>query len=154
MLSKILKNDYIKLNEKCTDWEDAIKHAGNILLNKNVVTEEYIEGIIQSVKMLGPYVVVEKGIAIPHCLGSMGVNENAIAIMTLKEPINFGNPKNDPVKYIILFANTDMDSHIDALSVVAELLQKPEFFDVMKNANEPQDIINYINKEEIKNDKH
>ena len=132
MLSDILKKEYIRINESCKDWEDAIRHAGNILLEKGIVTQEYIDSVIKSVKLFGPYVVVAKGIAIPHCLGSMGVNENAITLMTLKNPVNFGNPKNDPVYYIILF-------------------QKPEFFEVMKTALKPQDIIDYIDKEEIKN---
>lgn len=151
MLSDILKPEYIKIDVKCTDWEDAIKQAGNILLEKGIVTEEYIEGVVKSVRLFGPYVVVAKGIAIPHCLGSMGVKENAITLITLKEPVNFGNPKNDPVHYVLLFANTDFDSHIEALSAVSELLQKSEFFETMKKAREPQDIINYINKEEINN---
>ena len=149
---KIFKEEHIKLNEECSDWEDAIKSAGNILLERNIVTKEYIEGIIESVKMLGPYVVVAKGIAIPHSLGSNGVKENAIALMTLKKPVNFGNVKNDPVYNIILFANTDMDNHIEALSQVAKLLQKPEFFEVMKNAKKPNEIIEYIDREEIEND--
>ena len=149
---KIFKEEHIKLNEECSDWEEAIKSAGNILLERNIVTKEYIEGIIESVKMLGPYVVVAKGIAIPHCLGSNGVKENAIALMTLKKPVNFGNVKNDPVYNIILFANTDMDNHIEALSQVAKLLQKPEFFEVMKNAKKPNEIIEYIDREEIEND--
>ena len=148
MLKDILKAEYIKINEECKDWEDAIRHAGNILLEKNIVTEEYIDTVIKSVKLYGPYVVVAKGIAIPHCLGSKGVNKNAITLITLKEPVNFGNPKNDPVYYVLLFANTDFDSHIEALSAVSELLQKPEFFDILKNAKIPQDIINYINKNE------
>lgn len=151
MLKDILKAEYIKTNVECKDWEDAIRNAGNILLEKNIVTEEYIDTVIKSVKLYGPYVVVAKGIAIPHCLGSMGVNKNAITLITLKNPVNFGNPKNDPVYYVLLFANTDFDSHIEALSAVSELLQEPEFFEVMKNAKEPQDIIEYINKEEIKN---
>ena len=151
MLKDILKAEYIKINEECQDWEDAIKHAGNILLENGIVTEEYIETVIESVKLFGPYVVVAKGIAIPHCLGSMGVNQNAITIITLKNPVNFGNPKNDPVYYVLLFANTDFDSHIEALSEVSELLQKPKFFETMKNATKPQDIIDYINKEEVKN---
>ena len=131
MLSDILKKEYIRINESCKDWEDAIRHAGNILLEKGIVTQEYIDSVIKSVKLFGPYVVVAKGIAIPHCLGSMGVNENAITLMTLKNPVNFGN--------------------IEALSAVSELLQKPEFFEVMKTALKPQDIIDYIDKEEIKN---
>ena len=42
MLKDILKAEYIKINEECQDWEDAIKHAGNILLENGILTEEYI----------------------------------------------------------------------------------------------------------------
>ena len=40
MLSDILKPEYIKIDVKCTDWEDAIKQAGNILLEKGIVTKK------------------------------------------------------------------------------------------------------------------
>ena len=38
MLVDILKKEYIKINVQCYDWEDAINQAGNILLEKGIVT--------------------------------------------------------------------------------------------------------------------
>ena len=54
MLSDILKKEYIRINESCKDWEDAIRHAGNILLEKGIVTQEYIDSVIKRVKLFGP----------------------------------------------------------------------------------------------------
>lgn len=152
MLSEMLKKEYIKLNQECNDWKDAIRQAGNILLEKEIVTEEYIDNTIKTIEMLGPYVVVTKGIAVPHCSGSFGVNKNGIALMTLKEPIEFGNLQNDPVYCIFLFANNDINIHIDALSGLANLLEKADFLEMIKNAKEAQDILDYIKKEETRND--
>ena len=43
MLSDVLKKEYIKLNAECKDWVDAIRTAGQVLMDNGVVTEEYIE---------------------------------------------------------------------------------------------------------------
>ena len=40
MLKDILKAEYIKINESCNDWEDAINHAGNILLEKGNIPKK------------------------------------------------------------------------------------------------------------------
>ena len=58
MLKDILKAEYIKINESCNDWEDAINHAGNILLEKGIVTQEYIDCVIKSVKLFGPQDII------------------------------------------------------------------------------------------------
>jgi mannitol/fructose-specific phosphotransferase system IIA component (Ntr-type) len=66
MLSDILKKEYIKLNVECTNWEEAIRAAGNVLIDNGLVTNEYVEETINGVKELGPYSVITKGVAMPH----------------------------------------------------------------------------------------
>ena len=148
MLSDILKAEYIKLNVECMDWEDAIKTAGGILVENKVVTDEYIEEAIKGVKELGPYIVITKGVALPHATNKIGVNKTGIALITLKTPVNFGNKDNDPVYYVFMLATTDMDSHLAALSNLSDLLAKQEFFEVMKNAKDAKSVIDYIKANE------
>lgn len=148
MLSDVLKLEYIKLNVECKDWEDAIKTAGGILVDNKVVTDEYIEEAIKGVKELGPYIVITKGVALPHATNKIGVNKTGIALITLKTPVNFGNKDNDPVYYVFMLATTDMDSHLAALSNLSDLLAKQEFFEVMKNAKDAKSVIDYIKANE------
>ena len=148
MLSNVLKKEYIKLNVECKDWEEAIRKTGEILVEKELVTEEYIEETIRGVRELGPYIVVTKGVAMPHSTNSIGVNKNGVSLLTLKEPIKFGSKENDPVYNIFMLATTDIESHLTALSSLSDLLKKQEFFDVIKNANNPETIINYIKANE------
>lgn len=148
MLSNVLKKEYIKLNVECKNWEDAVRTAGEILLQNGVITNEYIEDAIKGVKELGPYIVITKGVALPHATNKNGVKETGIALITLKNPVEFGNKDNDPVYYVFMLATTDMDSHLSALSNLSELLGKQEFYDILKNAQNPESVIEYIKANE------
>ena len=148
MLSNVLKKEYIKLNVECKNWEEAVRIAGKILLQNGVITNEYIEDAIKGVKELGPYIVITKGVALPHATNKAGVNTTGIALITLKNPVEFGNKDNDPVYYVFMLATTDMDSHLSALSNLSELLGKQEFYDILKNAQDPESVIEYIKANE------
>lgn len=149
MLNDILKQEYIKLNVECKNWEEAIRSAGQVLLENDVITNEYIEEAIKEVKELGTYIVITKGVAMPHATSHIGVKKTGIALIKLKEPVEFGNSDNNPVHYVFMLATTDMESHIEALSKVSDLLAKPEFFDVMKNTSDSASFIDYIKVNKI-----
>ena len=144
MLSDVLKKEYIKLNVECNDWEEAIRVTGQILINNEVVTNEYIENTINGIKELGPYVVIAKGISLPHTTSSAGVNKTGISLVRLKNAVEFGSVDNDPVRYIFMLATTDMESHINALTSLSEFLEKEEFLKVIENSSDSQSIIDYI----------
>lgn len=144
MNKNFITDKYIKLDVECSNWEEAIRKSGEVLLNEKIVTEEYIEDAINSVKELGAYIVVAKGIAVPHTSSHIGVNKNGIAITRLKNPVEFGNKKNDPVKYIFMMATTDFDSHIEILSKVSDYLENNEFLEIIENAVNSENIMKYI----------
>lgn len=148
MLSDVLKKKYIKLNVECSDWVEAVRAAGEVLITNEVITNEYVEEAIKGVKELGPYIVITKGVALPHATNKVGVNKTGISLITLKNPVEFGNKDNDPVYYIFMLATTDMESHLSALSNLSELLGKQEFFEIMKNAQDSQSVIDYIKANE------
>lgn len=148
MLSNVLKKEYIKLNVECKNWEEAVRAAGEILLQNGVITNEYIEEAIKGVKELGPYIVITKGVALPHATNKVGVNKTGISLITLKNPVEFGNKDNDPVYYVFMLATTDMDSHLSALSNLSDLLGKQEFYDILNNAQDPLSVIEYIKANE------
>lgn len=144
MLKDILKKEYISIDVEATNWEEAINAAGKILIKEGIATQEYIKETIQSVKELGPYIVIKKGIAMPHATTHKGVNKNGIVLVKLKEPVEFGNKENDPVNYIFMLATLDMEAHISALSSLSYLLADEEFFKILNNAKNKGEIIEYI----------
>ena len=57
-MQKLVSLDDIELNVSAADWQDAVEKSGTILVNNGYVTREYVDAMIQTVKTLGPYIVV------------------------------------------------------------------------------------------------
>lgn len=146
MLSDVLKEEYISLNEDSETWEKAVECAGAKLLKNNIITREYIDETIRNVKEIGPYIVITKGVAIPHASNKLGVSATAISLLRLNHGVNFGNKQNDPVKYIFMLATVNASSHIKALSELTTLLSEKEFYQIIDSAISPKEIVDYIKK--------
>lgn len=148
MLSSYINENLIRLNVLATDWEDAIRKSASALLENNKITEAYIDAMVESKRSFGPYIVITKHVALPHARPEMGAKELAIGIATLKNPIEFGNKDNDPVKYVFCLSAKDSESHIQAMSELAELLDREEFYNILDNAKDSFEVMNYIKKNE------
>ena len=150
MLREVLTDDFIKLNVEAENWEQAVRFGGEILKSNNVIEQSYIEGMINSVKTLGPYIVIAPGIAMPHARPDESVKKIGMSLITLKKPINFGNEDNDPVSLVVCLCAVDHSSHLKALSELVTFLGDKEFIEIVSNANNPSEITNYIkNKGEM-----
>ena len=150
MLSEVLKREYISLDVECKDWIDAIKASGEVLKNNGIIENDYITDAIKNVQDLGPYIVITKGVAIPHANNKLGVNKTAISLVTLKTPVNFSNSENDPVKYVFMLATKDSNSHLLALADLVNLLEDKDFFKCIDDSTDGVEIINYIKENETK----
>lgn len=148
MLSELLNEQCIRLDTKCVDWEDSIWKSGELLIEKGDITEAYIQAVIDSVNEVGPYIVITKGVALPHATNKIGVNRTAMSFIRLHTPVNFGSRHNDPVRYIFMLATTDADSHLGALQDLAEFLDRQEFMSLLETAQEPKEIVSYIQSNE------
>ena len=148
MLSELLNEESMCLDVECTDWQDCVRASGKMLIKKGDITEEYIQAVIDNVNEVGPYIVITKGVALPHATNKVGVNRTSMSFVRLGTPVNFGNKYNDPVKYVFMLATTDANSHLGALQDLAEFLEREEFMAVLEAAKEPADIISYIQSNE------
>lgn len=150
MLSDLIRKETIALGLEVDDWQDAVRKAGQLLINDGSITEEYIDGAIENVKELGPYIVITKGIALPHATNKVGVNRTAMSLITLKNPVNFGNKNNDPVDTVFMLATTDSTSHLGALQDLSEFLGDEEFLNILRHDTTIEKILAFIATNEIK----
>lgn len=126
-MEELIQKKNIEVNLDVDNWEDAIKGIGNLLINSKQIEEGYINSMINSVKELGPYIVLSQGFALAHAApNSETVHEPSLAIVTLKNPVKFGSP-NDPVKVLMCLACTDKATHLDLLSKAAKKLMQENF---------------------------
>jgi len=123
-LKEILGPRNIRLKVQVEDWRQAIRACGEILVRTECAEEKYIDAMIEVAEEFGPYIVIAPGLALPHARPKDGCYKESVAAITLKDPINFGNEANDPVKVVIALGVVDNKQHISLISELATYLQK------------------------------
>lgn len=121
MLKDLLKKENIQLDVEADNWEEAIRSGADILLLQDKIEERYINGIVNMVKKLGPYMAIAPGLLISHAKPEDGVKELSMSFIRLKTPVNIGSKSNDPIKLIFTLAAADKRSHLNALSQLSRL---------------------------------
>ncbi|MCP1223574.1 PTS sugar transporter subunit IIA [Sebaldella sp. S0638] len=149
MLTDYIKKEWIKLNVKAENWEEAIEKGGRELLEAGIITQSYIEAMKKAVKDMGAYFVVTKNVALPHAKAEEGILETGFGLITLKNPVEFGNVDNDPVKYIFCLAIKSSNEHIEILKELSELLEDKEFFRLLDSEKDGEKIYDYLKNKKI-----
>lgn len=112
----------VRFDVEVSGWKDAIGYAGSLLEDEGYIEHKYTEDMISLVESLGAYIVVMPGVALAHARPEGHVRKNSIAIITLKEGVNFGHEMNDPVKVVFAIAAVDDDEHLKLFQSVANYL--------------------------------
>jgi mannitol/fructose-specific phosphotransferase system IIA component (Ntr-type) len=140
-LRDLLPSERIRLDVKANSWQEAIREAGRLLLASNAVTGEYIEAMIKVAEELGPYIVIAPGIALPHAAVEAGARQTALSLIKLADPINFGNPDNDPVRLVFALSAIDKKAHMVALQTLAKLFLSKDLVNQLMTADKISSII-------------
>lgn len=144
-MEELIQKENINVNVSAEYWEDAIRKAGQLLIKSKRIEEDYINSMIDSVKELGPYIVLSQGFALAHAAPNKDtVHEPSLSIVTLENPVEFGSP-NDPVKVVMCLACTDNATHLDLLSRIAKKLMKENFIEDVTNCMSSDELYHVIN---------
>ena len=146
VLRDIISKETIKLNVEVKDWEEAVRIGGELLVNAGAAQGKYIDSMVEAVKEVGPYIVILEGIAMPHARPEKGALKIGMSIVTLKNPIEFGNEENDPVRLVVSFCAIDAESHLKALSQLMVLLEDEKAINKIINSNDIDEVIEIIEK--------
>ena len=146
MLSEVITPEVINLNVECDNWEEAIKAGAKILIDKGYIEYSYEKAILEKIKELGTYMVITPNIVLPHARPEDGVNKTSFSLVTLKNPVNFGNDKNDPVKLVITIASENNKDHIKFLSEIVDLLRNKEDLQKIFATTSKEEVISILEK--------
>lgn len=144
MLLDILSQNRIATNVKAKEWRSVIKKTGELLLRDNLIEDRYIDAMIKSIEVNGPYVVVAKGLAILHARPEDGVKDIGMSLVILDSPVEFGSEDNDPVKIAFAFCTVDKNKHLQALSELMPVLMKDNAVNEIFDKNTSLEVFNYI----------
>ena len=144
MLRDILTEDMIQINIVTSNWEEAIKQSAKPLVVSGKITKEYTNSMINSIKDLGPYIVIMPGVALAHARPDTSVKEDSIALTTLSEPVYFGSKHNDPVHTVFTFAAKGEKGHLGFIQNLVMFLSEDKNIEKLKESNSKQEILQII----------
>ena len=143
-LLNMMDESIIQLQISASDWHDAIRKAGQPLIDHLYVKESYIDEIIRIMESEGPYVVITKHIALPHTKPNAGAMRCGMGLTVLKEPVPFGSKEHDPIKYIFTLSAIDNESHIMAMSQLLEMFDDQSFFNLLSSTEDTREVLSYL----------
>lgn len=140
-VKQLIRKNLIDVDVSVEDWQGAIRAAGQLMVADGAVEERFVDAMIRVAKEFGPYIVVAPGIALPHARPEDGVIEASIAIVRLKNLVEFGNEDNDPVYLVVALAAVDHDQHIDGLRQLALVLGDDKKIEAIKAAKTKEELL-------------
>ncbi|WAG30775.1 PTS sugar transporter subunit IIA [Staphylococcus chromogenes] len=143
MTLDVLTKDKIIVKDQVDSWEEAIEFAAQPLLTQKYIESSYIDSMIQSVKTLGPYIVIAPHVAIAHARPGNDVHQVGLSLLKLDEAINFSTDSHYAELVFVLSA-TDSTSHLKVLQNLAQLLGQQENIEALLEASNEEEIINII----------
>lgn len=129
---------HVSVDEKVNDWQDSIVKASASLVASGCITQEYVNAMIENVKVNGSYIVIMPNVALPHSHSDKGVIKTGVSILKLKEPVLY--PDNKPVQLIIAFGANDNEQHMAMLSMLADILMDDQKLEQIMSTDSSQTI--------------
>ena len=137
----------IKIGAEVETADEAIKEAGEMLVQGGVVDATYVDAMISAYKENGPYFVLAPHIAIPHARPEDGVKEASVSLIQLKNSVTFGHQSNDPVQLVFGLGASSSDEHLTLLRKLTGLLNDTKNVEALMNAGSYEDIQNLLEME-------
>jgi PTS system mannitol-specific IIA component len=135
-LPELLAADSIRLDATATDRDDAIRQAGQALLDAGAIDPSYIDAMLERENSVSTF--VGEGVAIPHgtLAGKDAVREDAIVVLRFPEGVDWDG--NDVSVAVGIAARGN--GHIALLSQLATILLDPEKAAALRGATTKEQV--------------
>jgi Mannitol/fructose-specific phosphotransferase system, IIA domain len=134
----ILSTDKVKLNAKVQDKYEAIRIAGELLVQAGHADPGYVDSMIERENSLSTF--MGGGLAIPH-----GTNESkgtikstGLSIVQIPEGVDFGG---GDIAHLVIGIAAVGDDHLDILTNVAMICSDDDNMERILRASSPEELI-------------
>lgn len=139
-----LSSDGVVIGAEVTDWRDAVRVAGGALAASGAATQRYADEMIRMIDEHGPYVVIAPGLALAHARPGPEVLADGLAVVTLKTPVPFGHPHNDPVKVVLGLAAVRADTHLSSIAAIANIFNDSNAIAALVGARSVEQVLDIM----------
>lgn len=133
----------IHLGLHASNKEDAIRFAGNQLVELGYVQPEYVDAMFEREKLVTTY--LGESIAVPH--GTVEAKDKVlktgIVICQYPSGVKFGEEKDDIAKLVIGIAAKN-DEHIQVITKITNALDDPETIEKLTTTKDIEEVLNIL----------
>lgn len=130
----------IVLQARADNWRDAVRLAGDALVDSGCATAEYTDAMIRMVDDHGPYIVIAPGLALAHARPGPEVRRDGLSVVTLQTPVAFGHAHNDPVRVVVGLAVHAPDAHLTSVAALANVFNDSSAIVAIADATTRDDV--------------
>jgi len=141
----ILSKDRIALGQQAADKNDAIRKAGQLLVDSGCVLPAYVDGMLKREASMSTS--LGNGVSIPH---GMDDNRNdilktGISIVQLVEPVEW--EEDDEPVHIIIGIAASQDEHVGVLANLADVIEDDDILAELIQTTDPEVFVKYLGAE-------
>jgi PTS system mannitol-specific IIA component len=141
----MIKKENIQLNESAATKEEAVKKAGQILVEQDAVEPGYIDSMLEREQLVSTF--MGNGLAIPHGTddGKTSVLKSGLSLVQIPDGVDFDG---NEVKVVLGIAGKE-NEHLELLQKIAVIFSEEENAEKIINASSEDEIIELFESEDI-----
>ena len=123
MADDVLVKDNIELGVELDSQDEAIRRAGELLVQNGYVEEKYIDSMFEREKSVSTF--MGNAVAIPHGTSEskQWVEKSGLSILTVPEGVDYGDGE---IAMLIIGIAGKGDEHLEILSNIAQVCSDEE----------------------------
>ncbi|MGV1720247.1 PTS mannitol transporter subunit IICBA [Vibrio furnissii] len=142
-----IQRENIHLGLKAANKEEAIRFAGNKLVELGYAEPEYVDAMFEREALLSTY--LGESIAVPH--GTVEakdrVKKTGIVICQYPSGIQFTDDHDDVAKLVIGIAAKN-DEHIQVITTITNALDEPDAIETLTSTTDIEEILTILGREQ------
>jgi mannitol PTS system EIIA component len=141
----ILAVERIRLQATATNKADAIRQAGQLLVDSGCVHARYVDGMLAREETMSTY--LGNGVSIPH--GQFDNREDifqtGISVLQLPDGVEWEDGEK---AYLVIGIAASSDEHVGVLANLAEVIEDEEMTLKLIQTTDPRLILDQLSKEQ------
>lgn len=141
---EILKKRRIEIIEADYKWQEAIRVAGNMLIEAESIEKCYLDKIISQLLFYGPFMFLTQGIILAHAKPEDGVKKMDVSMSIFKHPVYFSEYYQ--AKIVITLAVEDQYRHLRILNDIMTIFEDESNIENIAEMNSIEEIISAMER--------
>lgn len=139
----IVSLETVRLQAHARDKQDAIRQAGELLVEVGCVAPAYVGGMLAREQVMSTY--LGNGVAIPHGRDEnrADIHRTGISVLQLPEGVEWEPGER---AYLVIGIAASADEHMGVLANLSEVVEDPDAANALSHTTDPMQIVEYLGR--------